>query len=393
MYSPDRTIYLDNNATTPLHGDVLAQMMPYLTHAYGNPSSASHSFGWEARAAVESARGKIAMAIHAAQASDIIFTSGATESINLAIAGFRYPGDRGHVITTSIEHKAVLDCTARLAAQGRSVTYVAPQADGVVSPEAIGQAMRSDTGLVSVMAANNEIGTLQDIETIGGICRSRGIVFHTDATQAVGKIAFDVQRMNVSLASFSGHKIYGPKGVGALYVNTQDPSVAMSPLIVGGGHEQGLRSGTLNVSGIVGFGAAVELAMNDLDAESARLVALRDALRQYIVANIDGIEVNGHPARCLPGLLNVSIDCVDADSLLLELSDIALSSGSACTSAQRAPSHVLKAIGRSDAQSQGSVRFGLGRFTTEEDIVYVGTQFAAAVAMLRSMAPRRQATA
>lgn len=393
MQSADRTIYLDNNATTPLHGDVLAAMMPYLTHAYGNPSSTSHAWGWEARSAVEAARMKIAAGINAASASEIIFTSGATESINLAVVGFQYPAGHGHVVTTSIEHKAVLDCAARLAAGGRSVTYVAPQADGVVAPEAIARAIRSDTGLVSVMAANNEIGTLQDIEAIGGICRSRGIACHTDATQAVGKTAFDVQRMGVSLASFSGHKIYGPKGIGALYINTQDPHVVLSPLIVGGGHEHGLRSGTLNVPGIVGFGAAVELAMKDLDVEVARLSALRDMLRQYIVTNVAAVEVNGHPAKCLPGLLNVSIDGVDADSLLLELSDIALSSGSACTSAHRAPSHVLKAIGRSDAQAQGSVRFGLGRFTTEADIRYVCTRVHEAVSMLRSMAPRARATA
>jgi cysteine desulfurase len=391
MYTPEGTIYLDNNATTPLHAHVLAQMMPYLTHAYGNPSSTSHAFGWDARAAVELAREKIARAIHAAHATDIVFTSGATESINLALAGFRYPAGRGHVVTTSIEHKAVLDCTAGLAERGRSVTYVAPQADGVITPDAIGQALRDDTGLVSVMTANNEIGTLQDIEAIGSICRARGIVLHTDATQAVGKTAFDVQRMGVGLASFSGHKLYGPKGIGALYVNRRD--VTVSPLIVGGGHEQGLRSGTLNVAGIVGFGAAIELAIADLDTEGARQRRLRDALRQSITSTVAGIDINGHPTQCLPGLLHVSIDGIDADSLLLELSDIALSSGSACTSAQRAPSHVLKAIGRSDAQSQGSVRFGLGRFTTDADIGYVGARFAAAVAMLRSMAPRRQASA
>ncbi|NDL00605.1 cysteine desulfurase family protein [Photorhabdus bodei] len=388
MYNLTRPIYLDNNATTPLDPDVLQTMMPYFTCAYGNAASNHHAFGWKAMEAVENARKVISTSINAASHSDIIFTSGSTESNNLAIAGLQHRGKRGHVITSTIEHKAVLDCCGRLEAMGTEVTYLPPQSDGVVSPDSISRAIRDDTYLVSIMAANNEIGSIQKIEEIGAICKEHDIPLHTDATQALGKIKFDVQRMNISLASFSAHKIYGPKGVGALYIDSRNKNITLAPLIVGGGHERGLRSGTLNVPGIVGFGRAVELSVKNLPDESMRLRYLRDLLRSYIIENVADVRINGHLTECLPGLLNVSFNGLDADSLLLELSEVALSSGSACTSANRAPSHVLKAIGVSDAQAQASVRFGLGRFNNEDEIRYVCLRLEKAVNKLRSMAPK-----
>ncbi|OCQ54223.1 Cysteine desulfurase [Photorhabdus australis subsp. thailandensis] len=388
MYNLARPIYLDNNATTPLDPDVLQSMMPYFTHAYGNAASNNHVFGWKAMEAVDDARQAISTSINATSHADIIFTSGATESNNLAIMGLQHRGKGGHVITSTIEHKAVLDCCGRLESMGTEVTYLPPQSDGIVSPDSISRAIRGDTYLVSIMAANNEIGSIQKIEEIGAICKEHDIPLHTDATQALGKIEFDVQRMNISLASFSAHKIYGPKGIGALYINSRDKNMSLTPLIVGGGHERGLRSGTLNVPGIVGFGRAVELSVKNLTAESMRLRYLRDLLRLYIIENVADVRINGHLTECLPGLLNVSFNGIDADSLLLELSEVALSSGSACTSANRAPSHVLKAIGVSDALAQASVRFGLGRFNNEEEIRYVCLRLEKAVSKLRSMAPK-----
>lgn len=389
MFSQHGPIYLDNNATTALDPEVLQAMMPYLTRAYGNAASTGHAFGWEASAAVEQARAMIANAINAAGPADIIFTSGATESANLALSGLlpREGEEKGHIITSMIEHKAVLDSCARLADAGTCVTYLPPQPDGIVCPSIFSRAIRADTRLVSIMAANNETGTLQKIEEIGAICQKRNVPFHTDATQAFGKVAFDVRRMNISLAIFSAHKIYGPKGVGALYVNTADPRLTLSPLIVGGGHERGLRSGTLNVPGIVGFGHAAQLAMENLPAESARLCELRNRLRQSLIDTIPCIRINGHLTECLPGVLNVSFSGVDAGSLLLELPDVALSSGSACTSAQPALSHVLLAMGASDQQIRASVRIGVGRFNSESEIRYVSQRLAEAVKILRSMAP------
>ncbi|WP_275362709.1 cysteine desulfurase family protein [Xenorhabdus bovienii] len=388
MYNLSWPIYLDNNATTALDPDVLQSMMPYFINDYGNASSYGHAFGWKAMEAVDDARKVISTSINAKSHSDIIFTSGSTESINLAIAGFQHRGKKGHIITSMIEHKAVLDCCARLEAMGTKVTYLPPQRDGIVSPDSISLALRDDTYLVSIMTANNEIGSIQKIEEIGAICKEHDIPFHTDATQALGKIEFDVQRMNISLASFSAHKIYGPKGVGALYINSRNKHVALSPLIVGGGHERGLRSGTLNVPGIVGFGHAIELSLKNLTTESTRLRYLRNLLQQYIIENVPDVRINGHLTECLPGLLNVSFDGIDADSLLLELSEVALSSGSACTSANRAPSHVLKAIGVSDELSQASLRFGLGRFNNEDEIRYVCLRLKEAVNKLRAMLPR-----
>ncbi len=392
MYSQNPPIYLDNNATTALDPAVLQAMMPYLTHAYGNAASKSHPFGWEASQAVQRARTLIATAINAVSPADIIFTSGATESINLAILGLQYQGNWGHIITSMIEHKSVLDCCAKLADSGVSVTYLQPQRDGIVSLDTLFQAIRPDTRLVSIMTANNETGTLQKVAEIGALCRDKGILFHTDATQAFGKIALDMQRMNISMATFSAHKVYGPMGVGALYVNTADPHLMLSPLIVGGGHERGLRSGTLNVPGIVGFGRAAELAMENMSVESAMLCDLRNRLRQHILDTVPNMQVNGHLTECLPGVLNVSFEGIDADSLLLELSDVALSSGSACTSDQQTPSHVLQALGVSDEQLRGSVRFGLGRFNNESEIDYVCQRLENTVKMLRSMAPLSSAT-
>lgn len=383
------SIYLDNNATTALDPEVLEAMMPFLTACYGNPASRSHAFGWAAADAVKVARQAIANAINADRPTDIVFTSGATESVNLALSGLdalRGAAKR-HVITSMIEHKAVLDTCARLTDRGVPVTGLRPGEDGVVTPASVRQAIRDDTRLVSIMAANNETGTLQPIEEIGAICRDHGVVFHTDATQALGKTALDVKRMGIGMAAFSAHKIHGPKGVGALYVDSTDPRAALSPLIVGGGHERGLRSGTLNVPGIVGFGRAVELAVKRRDAESTRVGRLRGMLRDYLLANVPDIAINGHPTACLPGTLNISFAGVDASSLLLELPDIALSSGSACTSALHSPSHVLLAMGASASRIQSSVRIGIGRFNNEEETGYVGRRLAEAVAMLRAMAP------
>ncbi|MDO6409415.1 cysteine desulfurase family protein [Pantoea phytobeneficialis] len=387
MYPSSRPVYLDNNATTALDPTVLQTMMPWLTNNYGNAASNSHSFGWEAQRAVEQARMSIAHAINAASPSDIIFTSGATEANNLALNGLQLPPGRSHIITPMIEHRSVLACCVRLAAQGTPITYLRPQSDGIVSLNELNNALRPETGLVSVMAANNETGTLQKIEEIGALCRDRGILFHTDATQAFGKIALDVQRMNISLAAFSAHKIYGPKGVGALYVNTADERLRLSPQIVGGGQEHGLRSGTLNVPGIVGFGRAAEIAMINLPSELVRLSGLRNRLKQALFDTVPNISINGHPHECLPGVLNIAFSGVDASSLLLELPDIALSSASACSSKHQTPSHVLQAMGASVAQIQASVRISIGRFNNEKDIVWAGGRLIDAVSLLRSMAP------
>ncbi|NMP25346.1 cysteine desulfurase [Rahnella sp. SAP-1] len=388
MHKVIRPIYLDNIATTVLDPEVIAAMMPYFTDHYGNAASQSHSFGWEAMQAVDYARQTISESINAPHSRDMIFTSGATESINLAMIGLQGRSNKKHVITSMIEHKSVLDCCARLEANGIEVTYLPPDSDGVISPALVSSALKAETYLVSIMAANNEIGTIQKIEQIGRICNDHDIVFHTDATQALGKIELDMQRMNIGLASFSAHKIYGPKGVGALYLNSGNKNITLTPLVLGGGHERGMRSGTLNVPGIVGFGRAVEIAVKNMTVESQRLTYLKSLLREHMLENLSDIRINGHMTDCLPGLLNVSFNDVDADSLLLELADIALSSGSACTSAQRAPSHVLKAIGATNGQSQGSVRFGVGRFNSQDEIRYVCRRVVEAVKKLRSMTPR-----
>ncbi|MNO45195.1 Cysteine desulfurase [compost metagenome] len=389
MHSEKLPIYLDNNATTAIDPEVLQAMLPYLTSVYGNPASDSHAFGWTASNAVKNARAAIAATLNAAHARDVIFTSGATESINLAILGLFNPQGNHpeHIITSMTEHKAVLDACNKLADQGKSITYLRPGTDGIIPTQALRCAITDKTRLVSIMAANNETGTLQNISEIGRICAERQILFHTDATQALGKIDLDVQRMNISMASFSAHKIYGPKGVGALYINTADPRIALAPIIVGGGHERGLRSGTLNVPGIVGFARAAELATTHISSEPARLSELRDRLRTRLLSAVPAARVNGHPTECLPGVLSISFAGIDASSLLLELPDIALSSGSACTSAQQALSHVLLAMGATQQRIQSSVRIGIGRFNTRAEIDYAGDRLIQAVKLLRSMNP------
>ncbi|KQN51366.1 cysteine desulfurase [Rouxiella silvae] len=387
MIIDNKPIYFDNIATTRLDPKVLESMMPYLTLNYGNASSKSHVFGWEALSAVEYARNRISKSINAHSLHQIVFTSGATESINLAIRGLKNKSRGGHIITSTIEHKAVLDSCSRLESEGIEVTYLPPRHDGIVLPASVAQALREDTFLVSIMAANNEIGTIQKIEEIGKICLDKGIVFHTDATQVLGKVEFDVQRMNIDLASFSAHKIYGPKGVGALYINNSTKKFELTPLMVGGGHEEGLRSGTLNVPGIVGFGYAAELAILKLSEESNRLRMLKKIFLENINIDSNQFRINGHQSECLPGLLNISFLGVDAESLLLEIPEVALSSGSACTSRSDKPSHVLKEIGVNDVNSQSSVRIGFGRFNHEDEVSYLCLRMNEAVKKLRSMVP------
>ena len=376
-------VYLDNHATTRTDPRILAAMLPYFTEIYGNAASV-HRFGEDASEAVDRARAQVAAAI-GAEAREILFTSGATEANNLAIKGSAdYLKRRGnHLITAASEHDAVLGPMNRLAAEGWELTIVAPDSDGLVSAEAIEAALTDRTVLVSVMAANNEVGTLNPIRAIGRLCHDRGIHFHTDATQAVGKVELDVQADFIDLLSLSAHKFYGPKGVGALYVRRRAPQVRITPLFDGGGHERGMRSGTLPVPLIVGLGEAAELAIRERPEEAARLLDLRERLHAGIAARVAGIHLNGHPTLRLPGNLNLSFDYVDGEALMLAMGDVAVSSGAACTSADPAPSHVLRAMGRDDDLARASLRFGLGRFTTAEEIDYAADRVAAAVARLR----------
>src|SRR5438552_719699 len=365
-------VYMDNHATTPVDPRVLEAMLPYFTETYGNAASRNHRFGWEAEAAVEAARKQVAKLINASP-QEIVFTSGATESDNLAIKGVAWDhrSKGNHLVTLPTEHKAVLDAAKRLEREGFSVTCARVGADGLVDPDDVKRALTDGTILVSVMAANNEIGVLQPIEEIGERCRERGVLFHTDAAQAAGKAPVDVERMGVDLLSISAHKIYGPKGVGALYVRGKNPAVEIAPLIDGGGHERGLRSGTLNVPGIVGLGKACELCRLEMPEESRRLGGWRDRLRDGIFSRLDDVRVNGSMEHRLPHNLNVSFGGIDGESLLVGMNDVAVSLGSACMSATREPSYVLKALGVSDDRAQSSVRFGLGRFNTEEEVDYV----------------------
>lgn len=377
-------IYLDYQATTPVDPRVLEQMLPYFTEIYGNPASVTHAYGWAAESAVKQAREQLAQAI-GADPSEIIFTSGATEANNLAIKGVAeaYLGQGRHLITVQTEHRAVLDPCTYLEGLGFEVTRLPVQPDGRLDLDRLATALRSDTVLVSVMAANNEIGVLQPLEAIGTLCHDRQVLFHTDAAQGIGKIPLDVQRQNIDLLSLTAHKIYGPKGIGALYIRRRDPRVQLATQLHGGGQERGWRSGTLPVPQIVGFGAAIELAMADMNRENDRLRDLRDRLWLRL-QTIDGIYLNGHPDQRLSGNLNVSIDGVNGQALLLALQpDIAVSSGSACTMAKVEPSHVLQALGRSREQVLASLRFGLGRFTTPEQIEYAAEKTIAAVAALR----------
>ncbi len=381
-------IYMDNHATTPLDPRVLESMLPYMTKVFGNAASRNHAFGWEAEQGVDKAREQIAKLI-GASAKEIIFTSGATESNNLAIKGvaemYREKGD--HIITQVTEHKATLDTCKRLEKHGFRVTYLPVQADGLVSVDDVRNAITDKTILVSIMYANNEIGTVNPIPEIGKLCHEKGVLFHTDAVQAVGKIPVNVISDNIDLLSLSGHKLYGPKGVGALYVRRRNPRVQLNAQIDGGGHERGMRSGTLNVPGIVGLGAACELAGNEMASETKRLTELRDYMRQKFENALDYVHVNGNMEHHLPNNLNMSFVYVEGESLLMGINDIAVSSGSACTSATLEPSYVLKALGLGDAVAHSSIRFGLGRFNTKEEVDYVSDKLIDTVLKLRELSP------
>jgi cysteine desulfurase len=381
-------IYLDNHATTRMDPRVLEEMLPYFTEKFGNAASRNHEFGWFAEQAVEQARERIAKLI-GATSKEIIFTSGATESDNLAIKGVAemYREKGNHIITQATEHKAVLDTCKRLEKNGYRVTYLPVQQDGRINLEDLKRAMDDKTILVTIMAANNEIGTLQPIEEIGKLCHERGVLFHTDAVQAIGKVPFNVISNNVDLASITAHKLYGPKGVGALYVRRKNPRVQIVAQIDGGGHERGMRSGTLNVPGIVGLGKACEIAMNEMEAETKHLLALRDRLQKQIFAELDEVYINGSMEHRLPGNLNISFAYVEGESLLMGINDIAVSSGSACTSATLEPSYVLKALGAGDDLAHSSIRFGIGRFNTEAEIDYVARKVIDTVKRLRELSP------
>ena len=381
-------IYMDNHATTQLDPRVLEAMMPYFTRIFGNAASRNHSFGWEAEQAVEKAREQIAKLI-GATAKEIIFTSGATESNNLAIKGIAemYRERGNHIITQVTEHKAVLDTCKRLEKSGCRVTYLPVDAEGRIDMEDLKRAMDDKTILVTIMFANNEIGVIQPVEEIGKLCRERGVIFHTDAVQAVGKVPVDVNAMNIDVLSLTGHKLYGPKGVGALYVRRRNPRVQISAQIDGGGHERGMRSGTLNVAGIVGLGAACEIAGAELTTETARLLKMRNRLQAKLESKIDYIHLNGTMEHHLPGNLNMSFVYVEGESLLMGINDIAVSSGSACTSATLEPSYVLKALGLGDDVAHSSIRFGLGRFNTEAEVDYVADKVIDVVLKLRELSP------
>jgi cysteine desulfurase len=381
---------MDAQSTTPCDPRVVDAMLPYFTEKFGHPASRNHPFGWEAEAAVDRARGELAKLIGARDPKEIVFTSGGTESINLALKGaadmYREKGN--HIVTTVIEQRAGLDVAKRLERQGFEVTYVPVQPDGLIDVDAIEKALTSGTVLLSVMFANNEIGTIQDIAAIGKLAKSRGIIFHTDATQAAGKVPIDVEAMGIDLLSCTAHLMYGPKGVGALYVRRKAPRVRIAPLIDGGGHERGMRSGTLPVPLIVGFGRAAEICREGMAEENARIAALRDHLQDLILSSVEEAFLNGHPERRLPGNLNVSFAYVEGESILMGLNkETALSSGSACTSATLEPSYVIAALGASAELAHSSIRFSLHRFNTEEEVEYVGKRTIEVIGRLREMSP------
>ena len=382
-------IYLDNHATTRVDPRVAEAMFPYFVEHYGNPASKQHEFGWTAEAAVETARSQVASLI-GADKGEIIFTSGATESINLALKGVAETlgTTKNHLITARTEHKAVLDTCKRLEQYDFQVTYLPVDRDGTLAPDDVEAALNERTALVSLMLANNEIGTIAPVEEIGAICRHRGVIFHTDAAQAVGKILVDVDALQVDLLSMSAHKMFGPKGIGALYIRSQRPWLELMPQIDGGGHEKGLRSGTLNVPAIVGFGKASEIAHKEPEAEGERVARLRDMLVEGIMAELDGVHLNGHPTKRLPNNANLTFDGVNADRLMMDMKDIAVSSGSACSSESPEPSHVLQAIGLSVDAVLSSLRFGLGRFTTAEEIAYAVTRVVQTVKAIREKSSR-----
>lgn len=381
-------IYMDNNSTTRTDPRVVEAMLPYFTEKYGNAASRSHPFGWEAEAAVEESRDQIAELI-GASGKEIIFTSGATESNNLAIKGvaamYKKRGD--HIITQATEHKAVLDTCKRLERDGFRVTYLPVDKFGRVSAEQIAEAMTDKTVLVSIMAANNEIGTLQPIGAIGKLCKQKGVLFHTDAVQAVGKIPLDVDEMGIDLLSLTAHKLYGPKGCGALYVRKKDPRVRLEPQIDGGGHERGMRSGTLAVPLIVGLGTACDIARREMAQETEKTFRLRERLRTGIMDKLPESYLNGHPTERLPGNANISFAYVEGEGLMMGIKDVAVSSGSACTSASLEPSYVLRALGVGDELAHSSIRFGLGRFNTEAEVDFVVELVVREVNRLREMSP------
>ena len=397
-----KAVYLDNHATTPVDPWVLEAMLPYFTQTFGNAASRSHGFGWEAEKAAEQGREQIARLINA-KAKDIVFTSGATESDNLAIKGVvEFYKDKGnHVVTAVTEHKAVLDTCRALERKGlATVTYLPVDHYGMVDPDDVRRAITDKTVLVSIMYANNEVGTIHPIAAIGKIAREKGVLFHTDATQGVGKLPVDVEAMHIDLLSMSAHKIYGPKGIGALYVRSKNPRVRLTAIIDGGGHERGMRSGTLNVPAIVGFGKACELCRESMADEAQRVLRLRERLKDLIFTQLDEVYLNGHPVHRLPGNLNLSFAYVEGESLLMGLNGsvhpiaasaslppIAVSSGSACTSATLEPSYVLKALGVGDELAHTSIRFGMGRFNTDEEIDYVAERVVAEVRRLRELSP------
>jgi len=381
-------IYLDNHSTTPCDPRVVEVMLPYFTEKFGNSASRNHTFGWEAEEGVDLARKQIAHLI-GADAKEIIFTSGATESDNLALQGiaamYREKGD--HIITSATEHRAVIDTAKYLEKKGVTVTFLPVDKAGMVSPDDVRNAITDKTILISVMLANNEIGTINPIAEIGKVAKEKGIIFHCDATQGVGKIPVNVQEMGIDLMSFTSHKIYGPKGVGALYVRRRAPRVRLEPMMYGGGHERGMRSGTLPVPLIVGFGKACELCEQEMATEAVRMAKMRDRLQEGIMGAMDEVYLNGHPMERLPGNLNISFAYVEGEALLMGVKEIALSSGSACTSATLEPSYVLRALGVGSDLAHSSIRFGLGRFNTDEEIEYTIDRMLKAVTHLREMSP------
>jgi cysteine desulfurase len=381
-------IYMDNHATTPVDPRVFEAMRPYLTNIFGNSASRNHSFGWEAEEATEKARKQVASLI-GATSKEIVFTSGATESDNLALKGVAemYAEKGNHIITAATEHKAILDTCKRLEKHGTRVTYLPVQQNGLVDLDQLKAAITDKTVLISIMHANNEIGVLQPIREIGRIARERGVLLHTDGTQAVGKVPVHVLDDNIDLMSISAHKMYGPKGVGALYVRRRNPRVQLTAQMDGGGHERGMRSGTLNVPGIVGLGEACALAQAEMPAEMKRMAFMRDKLKDRLMNSLDEVYINGTLEHRLPNNLNISFAYVEGESLLMGINEIAVSSGSACTSATLEPSYVLKALGAGDDLAHSSIRFGLGRFNTEEEVDYVAGKVIEVVKKLRELSP------
>jgi cysteine desulfurase len=384
----ENPIFMDNHSTTPVDPRVLEAMIPYFTQKFGNAASRNHVFGWEAEKGVETSRSEIATLIHA-DPKEIVFTSGATESNNLALKGvvemYREKGD--HIITSMTEHRSVLDTARKLEKSGVKVTYVPVDSYGVVQPEEIRKAITDKTILISVMMVNNEIGTISPVAEIGKIAKEKGIIFHCDATQGVGKIPVDVEAMRIDLMSFTAHKIYGPKGIGALYVRRKNPRVRLAAQMDGGGHERGMRSGTLNVPGIVGFAKACQICREVMPEESARIKKMRDKLQDGIMGALDYVNLNGHPTERIPNNLNISFAYVEGESLLMGLNKIALSSGSACTTATLEPSYVLRALGVGHDLAHSSIRFGIGRFNTDAEVEEVLKRTVQAVKRLRGMSP------